>query len=109
MRCAKMRTVYAEYAKTSNLVAVAFYLGSLVAAQTAGIGEWPTYLPLWLPINCSETRHQDAQPPCLLSSCSPPLRHIAGMVFLSHSIANSVCSGWCLAQELGRQKHRSRR
>ena len=44
MRCAKMRTVYAEYAKTSNLVAVGFYLGSLIAAQTAGIGEWPTYL-----------------------------------------------------------------
>ncbi len=39
MCCANMRTVYAEYAKTSNLVAVAFYLGALVAAQSAGIGK----------------------------------------------------------------------
>ncbi|KAI0128475.1 P-loop containing nucleoside triphosphate hydrolase protein [Xylariales sp. AK1849] len=30
--------VYLEYAKTSNLVAVAIYLGTLVAAQTAQIG-----------------------------------------------------------------------
>lgn len=31
--------VYLEYARTSNLVAVAIYLGTLVAAQTAQIGE----------------------------------------------------------------------
>ena len=107
--CANMRIVYAEYAKTSNLVAVAFYLGALVAAQTAGIGKWPTSLPLWLRIKCNQTRHQDAQPPCLSFFRSPPLRHLAGLVCLSHSVANSVCSGRYLAQELGRQKHRRRR
>lgn len=32
-------TVYGEYAKTSNLGAVAFYLFTLVAAQTASIGK----------------------------------------------------------------------
>lgn len=42
--CAETRAVYGEYAKTSNLGAVAVYLVSLVAAQTAGIGELPSLL-----------------------------------------------------------------
>jgi hypothetical protein len=39
MRHAKISTVYAEYARASNLAAVGAYLLALVAAQTAGIGE----------------------------------------------------------------------
>lgn len=35
-----------EYAKTSNLVAVAIYLGTLIAAQTAQIGESPRLVSL---------------------------------------------------------------
>ena len=35
---ANLPAVYMEYAKTSNLVAVAIYLTTLVAAQTAHIG-----------------------------------------------------------------------
>jgi ABC-type multidrug transport system, ATPase and permease components len=35
----EIATVYAEYAKTNNLVAVAFYLFALIAAQTANIGK----------------------------------------------------------------------
>lgn len=33
-------SVYAEYAKTSNLVAVAIYLALLAGAQTASVGTW---------------------------------------------------------------------
>lgn len=34
-------SVYGEYAKTSNLVAVVIYLALLAGAQTASIGTWP--------------------------------------------------------------------
>ena len=35
-----LRVVYAEYAKTSDLFAVAVYLIALLAAQTANIGRF---------------------------------------------------------------------
>lgn len=36
--------VYKEYAKNSNLIAVAIYMVTLVGAKTAEIGKWPLQL-----------------------------------------------------------------
>jgi len=40
-------SVYAEYAKTSNLIAVAIYLVALAGAQTLQIGTYSGFSPCW--------------------------------------------------------------
>jgi hypothetical protein len=71
-------SVYAEYAKANNLVAVAVYLATLIAAQTAGIGKCPTLGGAVL----------NTHPRCLVFLPSPSISS-AGAMRLAHMLLNA--------------------
>ena len=90
--------VYMEYAKTSNLSAVAVYLTMLLGAQAAQIGKFPRAIPLherqriqW--IISVATKHAVLQ-----------LRREGASLSNDGTLTPGVCRRKLLAQELGRDQ-----
>ena len=83
-------SVYAEYAKTSNLAAVAVYIMTLVAAQTAQIGKDP----------CTNGLRRPTSPLYQLCIADPPLRWEC----LAQGLVRDECKIW--EQPASRQIHR---